>query len=529
MNQPQPATLLVGQSGGATAVINASLAGIVAAAQAAGSWPRILGLAHGIEGLFTHRFHDLSDISAEQLQLLANTPSAALGTGRYKLKDDDLARVVHTMQGLGITAFAYIGGNDSADTAHRIGSFARNIGYDLQVMSIPKTIDNDLPDTDFCPGYPSIARYLGTATRDAVYDTVASPQIYPVKFMEVMGRDAGWVAAACTAGLSADEQDMAPLLMLPESAPASTTAVLEAIEKDIDKRGYSVVVVPETMRAADGSHFGGSEPEYVDPFGHPYYASTGAALTRLVQTELGLRARYEKPGTSARMSISLASSVDLEMAWKLGAEAIHAIQRGESGKMTALKRVTDGFEIVLVPQTNIANRVRHLDDAFIGADGMSVTPAFHSYLQPLLGEHPFPAYTRLPEPVAISGNESAISAPTPTQPPIETEATADLDLAVGDGEDGYGIDAHGDRFVIKIGQDVIGSCGNKIGEVVDVRDDYLVVEKGFFTPEDIYVPKETISSFDEHHLKLNVSRDASSHAGWEDDPDASDDDQNPVM
>lgn len=525
MQSSQPATLLVGQSGGATAVINASLAGIIACGRKQGRWQRILGLAHGIEGLFTHRFHDLTDLSTEQVQLLAGTPSAALGTGRYKLKDDDLARAVLTMRSLGITAFVYIGGNDSADTAHRIGAFARNIGYDLQVMSVPKTIDNDLPDTDFCPGYPSIARYLGTAMRDAAFDTVASPQIYPVKFMEVMGRDAGWVAAACTAGFREDESDMLPLLLLPERAPATTSAALEAIQRDVDKRGYSVVVVPETMRAGDGSHFGGNEPEYVDPFGHPYYASTGAALTRLVQQELGLRARYEKPGTSARMSISLASRIDLSMAWKLGAAAMDAINRGESGMMTALRRVSNDpleFEITLVPQTNIANRVRHLDDAFIGADGMSVTLAFHDYLEPLLGEHPFPTYTRLPEAVTVTGTDMT-SVPLPTQQPSdEGELEPEVGLTIGDGEDGLGVDDHGHEIVIRIGLDVIGTCGNKIGEVVDVRDNYVVVEKGFFNPEDIYVPMSAISSCDEHHLKLNMSRDASLHAHWEIEPDGAD-------
>lgn len=531
MHQSQPATLLVGQSGGATAVINASLAGIVASAQKSDRWQRILGLSNGIEGLFTQRFFDLSACPPDKLQILAGTPSAALGTGRFKLKDEDLARTVLTMQSLGVTAFVYIGGNDSADTAHRIGKFAHDIGYDLQVMSVPKTIDNDLPDTDFCPGYPSIARFLGTAMRDAAFDTLASPQIYPVKFMEVMGRDAGWVAAACTAGFRDDEQDMLPLLLLPERAPASTRAALESIQRDIDRRGYSVVVVPETMSAADGSHFGGSEPEYVDPFGHPYYASTGAALTRMVQQELGLRARYEKPGTSARMSISLASRVDLTMAWKLGAAAVESITRGESGKMTALRRVPGddlNFEITLVPQTNIANRVRHLDKEFIGADGMSVTQAFHDYLQPLLGDNPFPTYTRLDAPKTITGSD-LLSVPQPDSAGKvhlldQFHLTTEVGITVGDGEDGFGVDARGDEFVILVGQDVIGSCGNKIGEVVDVQSEYIVVEKGFFNPEDMYIPKVAIDTIDEHHLRLNVSRDASSHAGWDEEPDAADDD-----
>lgn len=529
MHRNSPSTLLIGQSGGATAVINASLAGIVSSAFAHKRWDRVLGLAHGIEGLFNHRFVDLTSLDADHLQRLSRTPSAALGTGRFKLKDDDLARAVLTMQTLGVTAFVYIGGNDSADTAHRVGAFARNIGYELAVMSVPKTIDNDLPDTDFCPGYPSLARYLGNALRDATYDTIASPQINPVKFMEVMGRDAGWVAAACTAGFDETEQDLLPLLLLPERAPKSTDDVLAAIERTMNERGFCTVVLPETMRTADGHHFGGETPEYIDAFGHPYFPSTGAAMVRLVREKLGVRARYDKPGTAARMSIALASEVDLDMAWQLGAAAVDAIANGTTGKMTALKRSSSdplNFEIALVPQTRIANRVRHLDDAFIGKDGMSVTPQFHEYLRPLLGEAPFPPYARLGEPIHVEGSE------IPSLSRIRESAMAsdphmgdlligepEVGISVSDGEDGIGIDAEGHEFVIRIGQDVLGRCGNKIGEVVDVLVDHIVVEMGFFNPEDIYIPKTEIASFDEYHLRLRTTRDESIHAGWEAEPD----------
>ncbi len=538
MPRSQPDTLLIGQSGGATAVINSSLAGIVSQARKSGSWERILGLSHGVEGLFNHTFFDLTEVDDDKLNRIARTPSAALGTGRFKLKDDDLARAVLTMQTLGVTAFIYIGGNDSADTAHRIGQFARNINYALNVMSVPKTIDNDLPDTDFCPGYPSIAKYLGNAVRDATYDTIASPQINPVKFVEVMGRDAGWVAASATAGFSPRESDLLPLLLLPERAPESTDQVLEAVEKDVDQRGFSVVVVPETMRTRHGKHFGGEEPEYVDSFGHPYFPSTGAAMTRLVREKLGLRARYDKPGTSARMSISMASELDLEMAWKLGAAAVIAIDDGVTGKMTALKRTSSNpveFDIDLVPQRNIANRVRPLDEDFIGRDGMSVTPKFHEYLQPLLGEDPFPQYARLEEAEHMVGSEipslsrareSALAGDVRSGDLLDSEP--EIGIEVSDGADGIGIDAEGREFDINIGQDVIGSDGNKIGEVVDVLENHLVCEKGFFNPEDIYIPKEEISSYDEYHLRLRVTRDEVNRAEWDEYPDNSGDGSTPA-
>lgn len=390
-------TLLVGQSGGATAVINASLAGVVDAARASGEFRRVLGLRHGIEGLFQERFVDLTRQDQSLIDRVRRTPSAALGTGRYKMREEDLDRAVIAMRDHGVTAFVYIGGNDSADTTHRLEEHARAIGYDLRVMSVPKTIDNDLPETDHCPGYPSIARFLGNAVRDATYDSIASPQIYPVKFVEVMGRDAGWVTAAGALGFGQDEQDLVPLLLLPERKPQSVEDVLRAVEADVKLRGFSVVVLPETMRTATGDHFGGETPEYVDGFGHPYFPSTGAAMTRLVSQELHLRARYDKPGTAARMSIALASAVDLDTAWHLGSAAVERILRGESGLMTALRRTSDDpyeYEIVAVPLEKIANRVRHLDEAFIGEDGMSVTQAFRDYMAPLLGDEPFPAYGR---------------------------------------------------------------------------------------------------------------------------------------
>lgn len=390
-------TLLVGQSGGATAVINASLAGVADAARASGEFERVLGLRNGIEGLFQERFVDISRCDQALIDRIRRTPSAALGTGRYKLRDDDLDRAVRAMHRLDVGAFIYIGGNDSADTAHRLEHHARDTGYDLRVMAVPKTIDNDLPETDHCPGYPSIAKYLGNAVRDATYDSIASPQIYPVKFVEVMGRDAGWVAAAGALGFGDGDADLTPLVLLPERAPDSTDDVLAAVEADVKRRGFSIVVVPETMRTARGDHFGGDEPEYVDGFGHPYFPSTGAAMTRLASQKLQLRARYDKPGTAARMSIALVSEVDLDEAYALGKAAVTRMLDGVSGFMTALSRTSDApyeYEILTVPLEKIANRVRPLDEAFIGADGMSVTPAFHDYMRPLLGENPFPEYGR---------------------------------------------------------------------------------------------------------------------------------------
>jgi 6-phosphofructokinase 1 len=390
-------TLLVGQSGGATAVINASLVGVVEGARAAG-FGRVLGMRHAIEGLLNDDVVDLTGVPQGTLDLLRRTPSAALGTGRHKLKEADLDRALERLRAHEVRAFVYIGGNDSADTAHRLHNHARAAGYDLAVVAVPKTIDNDLPETDHCPGYGSIARYLGNATRDATYDTIASPQLYPVKFIDVMGRDAGWVPAACALGFGPDEADLAPLIYLPERPPPDADAVLAAVAERVGANGWVVVVVPETLRDASGRHLGGETPDYVDQFGHAYFPSPAAALTRLVAERLGFRARFDRPGTAARMSIALASAVDLDEAYRLGEDAARRAARGESDVMTALVRSADEpyhCDVTAVPLAAVANRVRRLSDEFIGKDGHTVTTAFQDYALPLLGPSPFPSYARL--------------------------------------------------------------------------------------------------------------------------------------
>ncbi len=390
-------TLVVGQSGGATAVINASLIGVVEAALEHG-FTRVVGLRHGIEGLLRDELIDLSNLTAEHRDRIRRTPSAALGTGRHKLQDADLDVALAAFARHDVGIFIYIGGNDSADTAHRLHDAARARGQDLAVMSVPKTIDNDLPETDHCPGYGSIARFMANAVRDATYDTIASPRLYPVKFIEVMGRDAGWVAASGVLGFGADEADLTPLVYLPERPPASAEVILKEIATRVHERGWAVTVVPETLHDAAGRHLSGAAPDHVDRFGHPYFPSTGTALTRLVREHLGLRARDDKPGTFARMAISLASPVDLDEAYRAGYAAAERAARGASDQMTTLYRVANDpyqCDVGAVPLAAIANRVRLLPDDFIGDDGRSLTPAFRDYALPLLGPDPVPRYGRL--------------------------------------------------------------------------------------------------------------------------------------
>ena len=387
--------LLVGQSGGATAVINASLAGVVEAALADEGVGEIVGMRRGVEGLLREEFVDLRRQPPGTFDLLRRTPSAALGSCRHKLGDDGLDRTLAVLRRHDVRYLLYIGGNDSADTAHRLHASAASRGYDLRVLAIPKTIDNDLPHTDHCPGYGSIARYLALATRDAGRDTEAIAQVYPVKLVEVMRRNAGCVAAACALARE-NPRDAPQLIFLPERPPQSLEALLAEVERAWRDHGYCVAIVPETLRDAAGRPLGG-ETTFVDAFGHPYFPGVAPLLAERITASLGLRARYDKPGTIARMAMVAASSTDLAEAEGVGREAVRRALAGESDLMVTIERLGDDpYRVAYgaVPLAAIANAERRLPDEFIGAGGRSATAAFRRYATPLLGE-PLPRYGRL--------------------------------------------------------------------------------------------------------------------------------------
>jgi 6-phosphofructokinase 1 len=388
--------LIVGQSGGATAVINASLWGVIDEAMAHPAVGEIIGMRFGIEGLLREELVDLRRQPAEVLARLARTPAAALGACRYRLRPEDAERALAVCQRHDIQTFIYIGGNDSADTAHTLHQLAQARGVPLRVIAVPKTIDNDLPITDHCPGYGSIARFIAVATQDSGLDTEAQATLYPVKLIEVMGRNAGWVAAAAWLGKRRPE-DAPHLIYLPERPVASVDQVLDEVAAVHARHGRAVVVLPETMKDAQGRPIGGDEPVFVDSFGHRYFASPAEALARRITGTLGLRARYDRPGTIQRMSMALASPVDLAEAEAAGRAAVRLALAGVSDRMVTLVRESDdpyrcGFDSVALEA--IANTERRLPDAFIGADGRSLTDAFVAYALPLLGA-PLPDYARL--------------------------------------------------------------------------------------------------------------------------------------
>ena len=387
--------LLVGQSGGCTAVINSSLVGVIEEALRQTAIPAVLGTLHGVEGLLRGELVDLGAESRSTIQRLRQTPSAALGSCRYRLQEGDLERIVHLFRQQDVRYFVYIGGNDSADTSHKISMAAADMGYDLRVVAVPKTIDNDLPITDHCPGYGSIARFVAQSTLDAGLDTEAMKRYDPVKLIEVMGRDAGWVAAAGALGKKS-LLDAPHLIYVPEVA-FSEERFLEDVKAVHREVGYVVVVLTETVRDEKGQVVGSEKPYFVDPFGHGYYESPAAYLCRLVARELGLRARFDKPGTIQRMSMALASSTDLEEAYLVGQKAVQYAVEGRSDQMVILVREQGSHYHCTAdsaPLVEIANTVKPLPAGFLNAEGNFVTPAFLDYARPLIGS-PLMEYARL--------------------------------------------------------------------------------------------------------------------------------------
>lgn len=388
------ARLLVGQSGGPTAAMNSSLLGVIEAARERAEITEVLGAIDGVEGLLEGKVIDLGQESRATLQSLGRTPAAALGSCRYKLKPEDPDRLLAQLRQLNVGYFAYIGGNDSADTAHTLAQRAAASGQDLRVISVPKTIDNDLPITDHCPGYGSIARFVATTVQDIGRDTEAMHRVDPIKIIEVMGRDAGWVAAASALG-KRDERDP-PHLIYPPERRLDFDQFLAQVEAAYRRHGHAVIVVAETVRDARGELIG-ADRDVVDSFGHRRLVEPARKLATLVDERLGLRARYDRPGTIQRMSTPCQSTVDLAEAYEAGRRAVQALLDGESDQMVTLVRPPGPAyrcEYGLAPLASIANVAKPLPPEFVPDESANPTAAFRAYAEPLLGG-PLPEHARL--------------------------------------------------------------------------------------------------------------------------------------
>ena len=387
--------VIIGQSGGATAVINASLVGAVEAAMQETRIGDIYGMRHGIEGFLQEDILDLRQQPIDIWQRLLHTPSAALGSCRYKLQEDDPARVLSLFRKYNIRYLVYIGGNDSADTAHRLAQCVQQSGYDLQAISVPKTIDNDLPFTDHCPGYGSAARFIAMATMDSTLNTIAIPTHYPVKVIETMGRNAGWLAAASALG-KRNEIDPPHIILMPEQ-PVREDRYLAQVEEVYRRLGYVIVVVSEAVRDEQGQPLGSSGQVGTDAFSHPLLSGAAQYLVELVKKHLRLRARFDKPGDLQRMASHSISTTDRDEAYLVGQQAIHALMHGESDKMVTLVRhdePTYHCTTGLVELAEIANVQQLMPADYLDESKTMVTQAFYDYALPLIGE-PLPQHATL--------------------------------------------------------------------------------------------------------------------------------------
>lgn len=389
--------LVVAQSGGPTAVINASLAGVVAGGmRCPDSITGIYGALHGIEGVLNEELIDFAGESTQTLDLLRATPSSALGSCRHKLTGDEYGRILDVFRAHDIRYFCYIGGNDSMDTAYRVQRLAGEQGYELRSMGVPKTVDNDLAFTDHCPGYGSVARWMAIATRDIGLDTEAIGVVDRVKVLECMGRNAGWITAATA--LARDHADAAPhLIYLPER-PVDTARLLDDVQGVVDRLGYCVVAICEGAKGADGKVLAESSAALdVDAFGHAQRGGVGDYLCKVIGSRLHLKARFDKPGTIQRVAGLQASPVDRNEAFVAGEMAVQQAVAGVSGKMVTLERASDKpyrCETGLADLDSVANAEKLMPDDFIAPAGNDVTTRFLEYARPLIGDE-LPPYAHL--------------------------------------------------------------------------------------------------------------------------------------
>ncbi|MEP0843515.1 MAG: 6-phosphofructokinase [Phycisphaerae bacterium] len=404
---------VVAQSGGPTTVINASACGVI---QTAMKHPKVFtgvyaGL-NGILGILNEQLFDLGQEDPADIEALKATPAAALGSCRHKLKDirkdrTDYERIVEVFRAHNIRYFFYIGGNDSMDTADKVSRIAGELKYDLVAIGVPKTIDNDLAETDHCPGYGSVAKYVSTCVMEAGKDTEALYTADTCTVMEVMGRNAGWIAAA-TGVAHRDERDAPHLIYLPE-VPFSIDAFCNDVRRVLKEIGYCVVTAGEGIKNAKGEYIaevGGAFGQ--DAFGHKQLGGAGEALQRIIEKEVGVKCRSNKLGTCQRNGMHFASLTDRDEAYLVGQRAVEAALAGETCKMVTLVRHGTGpgdysCSTGLADLDKVANGEKMVPRSFIHEAGNHVTSAMKDYVVPLMqGEVPIrvgpdglPVYVRL--------------------------------------------------------------------------------------------------------------------------------------
>lgn len=391
--------VIVGQSGGPTAVINSSLAGVYRTAIDRGA-KRVYGMLYGIQGLLDEQYVDLSKYIKSDLdvEILKRTPSAFLGTCRYKLPDihenqEIYQKIFQILEKLNIECFIYIGGNDSMDTIKKLSDYAILTGQKQKFVGVPKTIDNDLALTDHTPGFGSAAKYIATSTKEVIRDGLGfSYKKKLVTIIEIMGRNAGWLtgASALSKGEDCDGPD---LIYLPE-LPFDVDKFIVKVKKLLEKKDVVVVAVSEGIKTKDGKYVSelSDAVDYVDAFGHKQLTGSASYLANLVNREVGCKTRAVEFSTLQRSAAHLASRVDVNEAFMVGGAAVKAADEGDSGKMVVIDRVSDDpYQCAtgIYDVHKIANGEKLVPREWITKDGTYVTEEFIDYVRPLIqGDSP---------------------------------------------------------------------------------------------------------------------------------------------
>ena len=398
---------IFGQSGGPTAVINASAYGVIRAALDAEEITKVYGAEHGIKGVLDDRLFVMDEEDPEELRLLLHTPSSALGSCRYKMADPevddtDYKRILEIFKKYNVRYFFYNGGNDSMDTCNKISRFMESADYECRVMGVPKTIDNDLYGTDHCPGFGSAAKYIATScmeiNKDArVYDNGM------ITIVEIMGRHAGWLAGS--AALATEFGSGPDLIYLPE-VDFDMEQFLSDVQRIYNQNGKVLVAVSEGIHYADGSFVSEAKTSATDGFGHAQLGGLASMLADIVKTHTGAKVRGIELSLLQRCGSHLASLTDVTEACGAGREAVEQAVKGETGKMVAFSReMIDGeyhCKLVMIPLTDVANYEKKVPLEWINEEHNGLKHEFIDYVLPLIQgepklplEHSLPRYARL--------------------------------------------------------------------------------------------------------------------------------------
>ena len=388
------------QSGGVTAVINASAAGIIETARKHKRHiANVYAGRNGIIGALTEDMIDTNRESARTIAALKHTPGGAFGSARYKLRslEDNRAeyeRLIEVFRAHDIGYFFYNGGNDSMDTAHKVSQLSRKMGFPITCLGVPKTVDNDLPITDNCPGFGSVAKYVAVSTQEAAMDVLSMAKTSTKVFiLEVMGRHAGWIAAA--GGLARKKPGDAPHIILLPEVPFDEKRFLARVKECVERHEYCVIVVSEGAAYPDGRFL--ADQGTRDAFGHAQLGGVAPVVANMIRENLGYKYHYAIADYLQRSARHIASAVDVRQAYAVGAAAVKFAIEGKTDVMPVIKRTSDSpyrWTIDAAPLSRIANKEKMLPKRYITKDGFGITEACRRYLEPLIRGEDYPPYDR---------------------------------------------------------------------------------------------------------------------------------------